>query len=74
MTMPKQSPPKKTETEEVSVTIKLPKAVHTKLAAIAASEGKPLNALMAQAAREHAAQYERTAKTVTAYTRKKVVK
>lgn len=44
---------KKTETEEVSVTIKLPKSVHAKLAAIAASEGKPLNALMARAAREN---------------------
>ena len=65
---------KKSEPEEVSVTIKLPKAVHTKMVAIAASEGKPLNTLMARVAREHAAQYERTAKTVTAYTRKKAGK
>ncbi len=42
-----------------------------KLTAIAAAEGKPLTARVAQAAREHAAGYERTSKTIATWTRKK---
>ena len=57
--------------EKVSATVKLPKALHIKLTQIAASEGKSLAQTLTQAAREHAASYERTSKTVTAYTRKK---
>lgn len=57
--------------EEVSVTMRLPKSLHTKLSAIAASEGKTLADVVSRAAREHAATFERTSKTVTAYARKK---
>lgn len=62
---------KKPASEEVSVTVRLPKPLHRKLTEIAAGEGKSLTDKLAQAAREHAATYERTSKTVTAYTRKK---
>ena len=57
--------------EEVQVTVKLPKPLHAKMMQIAAAEGKPLNAKVVQAVREHAAGYERTSKTVSAWTRKK---
>ncbi len=60
--------------EEVQVTIKLPKLLHAKMVQVAAAEGKPLAAKLAQAVREHAAGYERTSKTVSAYTRKKPAK
>ncbi len=57
--------------EEVSVTVRLPKGLHTRLIGIGASEGKTLADVLNRAAREHAARYERTSQTVTAYTRKK---
>lgn len=55
----------------VSVTVRLPKVMHTKLSAIAKSEGKSLTDKVCQAVQEHTAKYERTSKTVTTYTRKK---
>lgn len=66
---PKAAPER--HAEDVAMTIRLPKPLHTKLADIAASEGKPVSAKAVQAIREHAAQYERTPKTVQTYTRKK---
>ncbi len=81
MPIPKKTPAAKTapaskaapqrQAEEVAMTIRLPKPLHTKLADIAASEGKPVGAKAVQAIREHAALYERAAKTVQTYARKK---
>lgn len=68
MTTPKTT---KEKNDDVSVSTQLSKELHRKLTAIAASEGKSLTALMALAARELAASYERTTKTVTGYARKK---
>lgn len=68
---PALSKPQVNKPEEVSATVRLPKSLHTRLSAIAASEGKTLGEVLNRAAREHAARYERTSKTVTAYTRKK---
>ncbi len=58
------TPPAAKPPEEVTVSVKLPKALHIKMTGIAASEGKTLAQKVVQAVREHAAGYERTAKTV----------
>lgn len=60
--------------EVVSATVRLPKALHAKLSAIAKSEGKSLTDKVSQAVQEHTAKYERTSKTVTTYTQKKTAK
>lgn len=70
MTAPKTSTP----SEEVHVTVRLPKLLHARMVEIAFAEGKPLAAKLTQAVREHATDYERTSKTVSTYTRKKSLK
>lgn len=59
------------QVEEVTASVKLPKNLHAKLTKIAAAEGVSLTALLARAARDLAASYVQTSKTVTTYERKK---
>lgn len=71
MNKPAESTKPTPKPEEVTVTIRLPRPLHTKFVQIAASEGKPLTAKLTQAVREHAATYQRTTRAIASWTRKK---